>query len=122
MFTAETVEFIRPNKEDEKMALLDEQGVRHALDICGASDEQIDSIVDKGVEEMADLLLLDDKEIGRMMTNITRLPANRGGTRIGAVVTKKVKALAYWCMEQERQDKDLDANRFTDAELLATLQ
>jgi hypothetical protein len=37
-------------------------------------------------------------------------------------VTKKVQALAYWCKEQNRQDKDLDANRFKDAELLAILQ
>jgi hypothetical protein len=35
------------------MVLLDEQGVRHALDICGASDEQIDSIIDEGLEQMA---------------------------------------------------------------------
>jgi hypothetical protein len=59
------------------MALLDEQGVRHALDICGAIDEQIDSIVDEGLEQMADLLILEEEDIGRMMTNITRLPANR---------------------------------------------
>jgi hypothetical protein len=104
------------------MALLDEQGVRHALDVCSASNEQIDSIVDKGLEQMADLLILEEEDIGRMMTNITRLPANRGGTRIGAVVTKKVQALAYWCKEQNRQDKDLDANRFTDEEPMATLQ
>jgi hypothetical protein len=104
------------------MALLDEQRVKHALEICGANDEQIDSIVDEGLEQMADLLILEEEDIGRMMTNITRLPANRGGTRIGAVVTKKVQALAYWCKEQNRQDKDLDANRFTDEELLAALQ
>jgi hypothetical protein len=73
------------------MALLDEQGVRHALDTCGASDEQIDSIIDEGLEQMADLLILEEEDIGRMMTNITRLPANREGTRIGAIVTKKVR-------------------------------
>jgi hypothetical protein len=38
------------------------------------------------------------------------------------VVTKKVKALVYWCKEQKRQDLDLDANRFMDEELEATLQ
>jgi hypothetical protein len=57
-----------------------------------------------------------------MMSNITKLPVNQGGVRIGAILTKKVKALAYWCKEQQRKDKDLDANRFTEEELIATLQ
>ena len=56
-----------------------------------------------------------------MMTNITRLPANRGGIRIGIVITKKVKALVYWCKERKRRGQNLDANEFTNEELEATL-
>jgi hypothetical protein len=104
------------------MAEIGEQGVRMALGICGASDGQIDAIIDEGFDGMSDLLILEEKDITEMMSNLTKLPAARGGVRMGAVLTKKVKALVYWCKEQKRQDLDLDANRFTDEELEATLQ
>jgi uncharacterized membrane protein YgcG len=92
-----------------------------ALDVCGATDEQQDAIVAEGFENMSDLTVMDEKDITDMMTNITRLPVNRGGIRIGAVVTKKVKALVYWSKEQKRRGEDLDANRFTEEEMNATL-
>jgi hypothetical protein len=69
-----------------------------------------------------DLLILDEKDITDMMSNTTRLAVNCGGVRIGAVLTKKVKALVYLCREQQRQGLELDANGFTDEELKATLQ
>jgi hypothetical protein len=99
----------------------DKAGVRMALDVCGANDGQVDAIVKEGFTAMADLAVMDKKDITDMMTNITRLPANRGGVRIGAVITKKVKALVYWCKERKRRGQNLDANEFTDEELEATL-
>jgi hypothetical protein len=104
------------------MAEVGEQGVRMSLGICGASDGQIDAIIDEGSNGMSDLLILEEKDITEMMSNLTKLPANGRGVRMGAVLTKKVKALVYWCKEQKRQDLDLDANRITDEELEATLQ
>lgn len=104
------------------MAAVDEAGLRMALDVCGASEAQKDAIVDEGFNGMADLMILEEKDITDMMSNLTKLPVNRGGTRIGAILTKKVKALVYWCREQDRQDLDLDANRFTADELLSTLK
>lgn len=94
-----------------------EQGVRMALQVCGADANQRDAIVGEGLGRMSDLMILDDKEITEMMSNITRLPVNRGGIRIGAIITKKVKALVYWCKQQKRQGADCDANRFTEEEL-----
>jgi hypothetical protein len=70
---------------------------------------------------MSDLTVMDEKDMTDMMTNITRLRMNHGGVRIGAVVTKKVKALVYWSKEQKRRGEDLDANRFTEEEMNATL-
>jgi hypothetical protein len=99
-----------------------EDGVKIALAICGASDEQIDSILREGFNGMRGLLILDNKEIANMMMAITRLPLNRGGHRIGAILTKKCKGLAYWCWEQQRQGLDLDANRFTEEELKGALE
>jgi hypothetical protein len=84
---------------------------------------QIDSILREGFNGMRDLLILDDKELANMMTAITRLPLNRGGHRIGAILTKKCKGLAYWCREQQRQGLDLDASiRFTEEELKGALE
>jgi hypothetical protein len=80
----------------------DEAGVRMALEVCGASDEQQDAIVSEGFENMSDLTVMEEKDITDMMTNITRLPVNPGGVQIGAIVTKKVKALVYWCKKQRR--------------------
>jgi hypothetical protein len=37
------------------------------------------------------------------------------------VVTKKVKALVYWCKEQKRHGSNLDANRFDQEALEETL-
>jgi hypothetical protein len=51
------------------MAAVDEAGVRMALDVCGASDAQKDAIVEEGFEGMADLLILDDKDISDMMSS-----------------------------------------------------
>jgi hypothetical protein len=92
----------------------DEAGVRMALEVCGACDEQQDAIVAEGFENMSDLTVMEEKDITDMMTNITRLPVNRGRVRNGAVVTKMVKALVYWCKEQRRRGENLDANRFTE--------
>jgi hypothetical protein len=104
------------------MAEEGEDGVEIALAICGASDKQIESILREGFDGMRDLLILDKKEIANKMTAITRLPAlNRGGHRIGAILTKTCKGLAYWCREQQRQGLDLDANRFTEEELKVAL-
>jgi hypothetical protein len=47
-----------------------EDGVKAALAVCGASNEQVDAIVKEGFAEMADLTIMDDKEIADMMTNI----------------------------------------------------
>jgi hypothetical protein len=85
-------------------------GIRLALTLCGATNNQRDAIVEEGFTSMEDLLIMEDKEVESMMTNITRLRANQGGVRIGAVLTKKVKALVYWANKQQRQGSDLDAN------------
>jgi hypothetical protein len=104
------------------MAEVGENGVRLALGVCGANDDQKDAIINEGFDGMSDLLILDEKDITDMMSVIRNLPVNRGGVRIGAVLTKKVKALVYWCREQKSQDLELDAYRFTEEELEATLQ
>ena len=96
-------------------------GVRLALTRCGATDAQRDSIINEGFTGMSDLLYMEDKDVDSMMANISRLRANQGGMRIGAILTKKVKALVYWAKEQERQGLDLDANRFTIDEMKETL-
>lgn len=102
--------------------LEDDEGVRKALGICGADEDQVEAIVNEGFTQMTDLLILTDDEIKEMMSNLNKMPANRGGIRIGAVITKKVKALVYWCKEQRRQGNNYDANRFTEEELEATLE
>jgi hypothetical protein len=104
------------------MAEESEDSVKIALEVCGATDDQITAIVAEGFEDMRDLLILDDKEIADMMAGITKFPVNRGGRRIGAILTKKCRALAYWCQEQERQGLDLDANQFTEEELEGVLE
>jgi hypothetical protein len=96
-------------------------GIITALTICGATAAQRTAIVNEGFTGMADLLFMEEKEVENMMNNITRLRTNQGGTRIGAILTKKVKALVYWAKEQERQGLDLDADRFTANEMTATL-
>jgi hypothetical protein len=104
------------------MAEVGENGVCLALGVCGASKEQQNLIIDEGFNGMSNLLILDEKDITNMMSNITKLTVNHGGVRMGAVFTKKVKALVYWCRAQQRQGLELDANGFTDEELKATLQ
>jgi hypothetical protein len=54
---------------------------------------------------MADILLMDE-----LANDHVKLRANRGGVRIGALLTKKVQALVYWSKEQDRHGSDLDAN------------
>ena len=89
--------------------------------ICGATNDQRDAILGEGFQGMDDLAIMDEKDVADMMSNVTKLAVNRGGSRIGAVLTKKVKALVYWCKDQLRQGLDLDAHRFTAAELAATI-
>jgi hypothetical protein len=101
--------------------LVNVDGIRVALTLCGATNNQRDAIVEEGFTSMEHLLIMKDKEVESMMTNITRLRANQGGIRIGGVLTKKVKALVYWAKEQQRQGLDLDANQFTQAKLTETL-
>ena len=102
--------------------LIDIGGVHASLIMCGATPNQRNAIVSEGFTGMADLLSMEEKDITDMMTNITRLATNRGGVRIRAILTKKVKALVYWCKERDRQGLNLDANGFTAAELMNTLE
>jgi hypothetical protein len=51
------------------MAEIGEQGVRMAMGICGASDGQVDAIIDEGFDGMSDLLILEEKDITEMMSN-----------------------------------------------------
>jgi hypothetical protein len=101
--------------------LIDINGVTLALTRCGASPQQRVAIIQEAFTGMADLLFMEESDIKRMMSNITKLRQNQGRIRIGAVLTKKVKALVFWVKEQERLGLDLDANRFTDVEVKETL-
>jgi hypothetical protein len=96
-------------------------GVRLALTRCGASLTQRDAIIQEGFTGMDDLLFMDESDVERMMSNITKLRANQGGVRIGALLTKKVQALVYWAKEQDRHGMDLDANRFTELQVRETI-
>ena len=87
-----------------------EAGVRMALMVCGASVAQRNAIILEGFQRMADLAGMDKRDISDMMTNITRLRVQQGGVRIGAVITKKVKALLNWCKEQQRLGLDFGRN------------
>ena len=71
---------------------------------------------------MADFLILQPNDVPRMSENITRMSANRGGIRIGAILTKKIEALVFWCHERNRSGQSLDANQFTAAAMQSTLQ
>jgi hypothetical protein len=59
------------------MAEVGEQGVRMSLGICGASEGQIDAIIDEGFGGMNDLLILEEKDITEMMSNLTKLPHHK---------------------------------------------
>ena len=102
--------------------LIDLNGVQMALAVCEASAGQIAAIVAQGINRMGHFLMIEEKEVDTMMSNITQLAVNRGGIVIGAIVTKMVKGLVYWCKEQNRQGNDLDARRFTQDILLSTLE
>ena len=92
------------------------------LAVCGADAAQVASIKGEGFASMADFVIMRTEDVPTMTTNLTRLQANRGGSRIGAVLTKKLMALIYWCHERRRQGKELDANEFTQAEMLGTVE
>ncbi len=61
---------------------------------------------------MVDFLVVQAKDVSTMCTNLARIPNNRGGGKIGAVVMKKIEALVNWCHDREREGLPLDANAF----------
>ena len=102
--------------------LIDGAGVDMVLAVCGADAAQVASIKGEGFASMADFLIMKTEDVATMTTNLTRLQVNRGGSRIGAVLTKKLEALIYWCHERRRQGRELDANEFSQAEMLETIE
>jgi len=97
-------------------------GVEAALATCGANRNQIKAIKGEGITQMTDFLFLNGDRVMAMATNLTKLPNNRGGARIGAILTEKIRALVFWCHERRREDSDLDAAEFSPRVMLHTLE
>ena len=89
--------------------LVDGQGVAQALMLCGCSDDQKNALVGEGFRNMTDFLVIQAKDVAGMCTNLARIPATRGGSKIGTVTMKKV---VMWCHDREREGLELDANAF----------
>jgi hypothetical protein len=87
------------------MAEEGEDGVKIALEVCGATDDQITAIVAEGFEDMRDLLILDNKEIADMMAGITKLPVNRGGPQLVRFSQRIVRHLLIGA--KSKRDNDL---------------
>ena len=92
--------------------LVDHRGVANALALCGCSVEQKNALIGEGFTNMADFLVIQAKDVAGMCTNLARIPANRGGSKIGAVTMKKVETLVLWCHDREREGLELDTNAF----------
>ena len=98
--------------EDVVEPLIDARGVMEALRLCGCSVEQTNALVGEGFTNMADFLVIQAKDVAGMCTNLARIPINRGGSKIGTVIMKKIEALVMWCHDQEREGQELDASAF----------
>ena len=92
--------------------LVDGEGVSKVLLLCGCSAEQRNALVGEGFQVMIDFLVIQAKDVAGMCTNLARIPNNRGGSKIGTVIMKKVEALVMWCHDREREGLELDANAF----------
>jgi hypothetical protein len=79
--------------------LINTNGITLVLTRCGASPQQRVAIIKEGFTGMADLLFIEESDMKKMMSNITKLRQNQGGLRIRAVSTKKVQALVFWAKE-----------------------
>ena len=53
-----------------------------------------------------------------MCTNLSRIPAERGGCEIGMVIMKKVEALVEWCHDREKEGLPLGAAAFNNDTLM----
>ena len=71
---------------------------------------------------MKDFLILHVDDVSDMSQNITRLAVNCGGTRIGAMLTRKTKAPIFWCHDHNRQGLTIDANMFTAEVMIESLE
>ena len=98
--------------EDVVEPLIDARGVMEALRLCGCSVEQTNALVGEGFTNMADFLVIQAKDVAGMCTNLARIPINRGGSKIGTVIMKKIEALVMWCHDREREGQELDASAF----------
>ena len=111
-----------PSSEEEEEDLIPDgiTDVNHVLSICGANATQRTAIRGGGFETLDDFLLLQLEDVVTMTTNVTRLSVNRGGARLGAIITKKLQGLVHWCHERARDGLPLTADEFTpDAMRLA---
>lgn len=100
--------------EDFVEPLVNHEGVAAALRLCGCSEGQTIALVGEGFIDMADFLVIQGKDVAGMCTNLSRIPTNRGGSKIGTVIMKKIEALVTWCHDRDREGLDLDANAFDE--------
>jgi hypothetical protein len=96
--------------------------VQQVLTTCGATAAQRTAITEEGFTSLEDFLILTIKDVAEMAMNVTHLAVNRGGVHIGAVLTKKLQGLVWWCLDRHRRGQALVADEFTQATLLEALE
>ena len=86
----------------------DEFELRICLTRIGFNDRQCAAIVAEGFGSMEDLGEMLLKDLSTLCATISKLPANRGGVRIGYALVRRLKGSVWWIKDHNCRNQDVE--------------
>ena len=86
----------------------EELELRICLARIGLNVRQCKAIVAEGFGSMDDLGEMLLKDVWNVCATISKLPANRGGVRIGYALMRRLKGFVWWIKDHSRRGQGID--------------
>jgi len=85
--------------------------MRDTLAVCGIDVASANRVIDTkgdGVDSLQLFAVLTGKDVETMIYNAGRRQVNQGGYRLGAIQTKRLKALNWWVHARIREQEEVN--------------
>lgn len=93
------------------------------LTVCGFSQANRNSVINtEGLVDVDALATLSPSDIENLCIGLSKLAVNRGGSFIGAIKQKNMKALAWWAHDRVSQGLAVDPGAWDAASMAVAIQ
>lgn len=93
------------------------------LTVCGFSQANRNSVINtEGLNDVMTLATLSPQDVESLCVGLSKLAVNRGGSFIGAIKQKNMKALVWWARDRQSQGLAIDPQDWDAAALTNAIQ